>query len=223
MIAAVSLYAACGILLALLPLRPCLPIVHENGNVMPRASAPRCRFEVGQTFLELCAAEGCGDNNIYSVSLSTSPRSDKLAFSAGKLAAELSRQQNCNLPLYYRSELGTNYLSAGLDGFSEAVAAQFWYEGHTDYDFENGGPMNRNPNVLSFTQLIWKSSQEVGCGVACCDSRQIVLVCQFNPPGNIQGTPSSSLNERCAGHFTSNVPEKFERLNDIVKEVPYEL
>ncbi|CDR97231.1 SCP-like extracellular protein family protein, putative [Babesia bigemina] len=137
--------------------------------------------------------------------------SDKLASSADKLAAELSRQLNCNIPLYYRNELGTNYLSAALDGFSEAVAAQFWYEGHTDYDFENGGPLNRNPNVLSFTQLVWKSSQEVGCGVACCDGRQVVLICRFNPPGNTQG------------HFTSNVQEKFERLNDVVKEVPYEL
>ncbi|CAN0524200.1 unnamed protein product [Scytosiphon promiscuus] len=36
------------------------------------------------------------------------------------------------------------------------------------------------------TQILWKSSKELGCGIAQCDSLYTyeVLVCQFNPAGN---------------------------------------
>ncbi|GFE53015.1 SCP-like extracellular family protein, putative [Babesia ovis] len=152
-----------------------------------------------------------------------SSRNEELAMSARNCAVELSQRLNCQLPLYYREKLGTNYLSADLEHFSEALAAQFWYEGHLDYDFKNGvfaltldiivigGPLNRNPNVLSFTQMVWTSTKEVGCAVACCNGRQLVLVCRFHPPGNIQGK------------FVSNVKEKFEKLKSRETGVSTEL
>ncbi len=37
-----------------------------------------------------------------------------------------------------------------------------------------------------FTQLVWKGTKEVGCGMAHNDERQ-VWVCNYNPPGNVVG------------------------------------
>ncbi|ORM42353.1 putative pathogenesis-related protein [Babesia sp. Xinjiang] len=190
--------------LTVLQLSRCLRIVNDDPDNNARKSATRCWFEEGRMLAAI---------NDHREFHSSPPLkwSDDLASSARTLAAELSRRVNCKLPLYYREEIGTNYLSADLDRFSESLAVQFWYEGHIDYDFEKGGPLNRNPNVLSFTQLVWSSTREVGCAVACCDSRQLVLVCRFHPPGNIQG------------HYMSNVKEKFERLKDLAARTPTEL
>lgn len=45
-----------------------------------------------------------------------------------------------------------------------------------------------------FTQLVWKSTQTVGCGVYACNGQNgiagYMLVCEYWPPGNIEGTGS---------------------------------
>jgi uncharacterized protein YkwD len=37
-----------------------------------------------------------------------------------------------------------------------------------------------------YTQLIWQETKKVGCGLASNSQREF-LVCQYNPPGNVQG------------------------------------
>ena len=53
------------------------------------------------------------------------------------------------------------------------------------YDFNN-------PRFLittsHFSQLAWKSSSEVGFGVALGDNNSIFCVANYFPPGNIEGT-----------------------------------
>lgn len=38
-----------------------------------------------------------------------------------------------------------------------------------------------------FTQIVWKSTTEVGCGKAICPDNSQVWVCNYNPPGNFIG------------------------------------
>jgi pathogenesis-related protein 1 len=38
-----------------------------------------------------------------------------------------------------------------------------------------------------YTQVVWKNSMEVGCGMAICDNKSQVWVCNYNPPGNVEG------------------------------------
>jgi pathogenesis-related protein 1 len=39
-----------------------------------------------------------------------------------------------------------------------------------------------------YTQVVWKSTREVGCGHAVCtDSKDQIWVCQYAPPGNVIG------------------------------------
>ncbi len=39
-----------------------------------------------------------------------------------------------------------------------------------------------------YTAMVWKNTQEIGCGFASSDSGQIdFLVCRYNPPGNLPG------------------------------------
>ncbi|SCD22320.1 cysteine-rich secretory protein, putative [Plasmodium ovale] len=81
--------------------------------------------------------------------------------------------------------LNTNYFT--LSKYSEMdTAVNMWYEGINDYDFELG-PILKGENVFEFTRVVWKSAQHIGCAVACCKNRG-VLLCKYdsytNKPGH---------------------------------------
>lgn len=51
-----------------------------------------------------------------------------------------------------------------------------------------------NPSYLRFTQVVWKSTTEIGCAVSQCDNifdpslgKATLYVCLYNPPGNVIG------------------------------------
>ena len=37
-----------------------------------------------------------------------------------------------------------------------------------------------------YTQLVWASTEDVGCGMAVCPSRGQVWVCNYRPRGNVR-------------------------------------
>ena len=58
-----------------------------------------------------------------------------------------------------------------------------WASESVDYDY----PSNRCRSVCGhYTQLVWRSTTEVGCAVARGGGRE-VWVCEYNPPGNFVG------------------------------------
>ncbi|KAK3525681.1 hypothetical protein QTP70_004900 [Hemibagrus guttatus] len=66
-----------------------------------------------------------------------------------------------------------------------------WYSEIKDYDFRNPG---FGSNTGHFTQVVWKSSKEVGVGLAT-DGNTVFVVGQYNPAGNISNP----------GYFKDNV------------------
>ncbi len=38
-----------------------------------------------------------------------------------------------------------------------------------------------------YTQVVWKTTTEIGCGMAVCSDSSQVWVCNYNPPGNYTG------------------------------------
>lgn len=60
-----------------------------------------------------------------------------------------------------------------------------WYSEIKDYDFATGQSTNGNA-VGHFTQIVWRTSSRVGCGIANCNGGK-TLVCQYSPAGNVQG------------------------------------
>lgn len=89
-------------------------------------------------------------------------------------------------------EYGENiYMCSSTDqgcasGNNSAVAVDDpiagWYESEKDW----------SPLAPShFTQVVWKSSQRVGCGVARCAQDEAfvseIVVCKYSPPGNVAG------------------------------------
>jgi uncharacterized protein YkwD len=75
-------------------------------------------------------------------------------------------------------------LAAGTQGsLGPEDAARMWYEEVAKYDFKKG---RFSMDTGHFTQVVWKGTQRLGCGTARCKGLEI-FVCQYDPPGNVQG------------------------------------
>uniref|UniRef100_A0A0N4ZLS3 SCP domain-containing protein n=1 Tax=Parastrongyloides trichosuri TaxID=131310 RepID=A0A0N4ZLS3_PARTI len=63
------------------------------------------------------------------------------------------------------------------------TSVKMWYDENADYDYSSPG---FSGDTGHFTQLVWKGSQKVGCGIAS-GSGGVYTVCQYKPPGNYEG------------------------------------
>ena len=103
---------------------------------------------------------------------------------------------------FYRSSDAQQTIDT-LEG--SAFATEQWYAEIDDpgYDFENPG-YNTNPGTGHFTQVVWKGSERLGCGVS-----GSYLVCRYEPAGNFLG--EYAANVRPAGTIPdSQIPEPVE-------------
>jgi uncharacterized protein YkwD len=75
-------------------------------------------------------------------------------------------------------------LAGGTTGYlpPEAVV-EMWYREVDAYDFAKGG---FSMDTGHFTQLVWRSTTQVGCGMSQCNGQDI-WVCEYDPPGNMEG------------------------------------
>nr|XP_006824467.1 PREDICTED: protein PRY1-like [Saccoglossus kowalevskii] len=79
------------------------------------------------------------------------------------------------------------------DQFTGSTPVSDWYSEIVNYDFASGTLNSSNEH---FTQLVWKSSDQLGCGIATAQRAygpKFYVVCQYEPAGNF-------------GNFDLNVP-----------------
>jgi pathogenesis-related protein 1 len=58
-----------------------------------------------------------------------------------------------------------------------------WASEARNYRYENN---SCSATCGHYTQIVWRDTKEVGCGMAKNETRQ-VWVCEYDPPGNIEG------------------------------------
>ena len=82
---------------------------------------------------------------------------------------------------YLGNALGENlYWGYGFSTIG-TQATDAWYEEVSDYDFSNPGYKS---GIGHFTQLVWKDSQQLGCGVGCGSNNYCFVTCNYYPAGN---------------------------------------
>jgi pathogenesis-related protein 1 len=119
--------------------------------------------------------------------------SDDLADSAQRWADNLRRSRNC-LPAHSPDPArGENLYWAGAlrwsDGRVETQAVSpmlvvgAWAEERNRYD-PLAGACRPGAVCGHYTQLVWRRTTEVGCGMAVCPDLSQVWVCHYRPPGN---------------------------------------
>ncbi|KAG7450332.1 PR-1-like protein [Guyanagaster necrorhizus] len=166
---------------------------------------------VGETTVETqTPVEGSGVESTATVTSSASASSSSSSASSGDIDAWLTahntvRQQHgadnltwsdevastaqawadqCNFE-HSGSSYGENLAEASGD-VNIAAAVQLWADEASEYNASN-------PTYSHFTQMVWKSTTELGCGYAKCSNIYsdygggVLYVCNYNPAGNIDG------------------------------------
>lgn len=58
-----------------------------------------------------------------------------------------------------------------------------WYSEHSSFDFNMD---EYSAKTEHFTQVVWKASNRIGCGVSCIENKCFVA-CNYLPSGNMGG------------------------------------
>lgn len=86
----------------------------------------------------------------------------------------------------YPYYVGENTYAAGGSTINPAQAVGLWASEASQYDYAS----NSCSGVCGhYTQIVWRSTVEVGCGFAVCPNLQYgaSLVCNYAPGGNVGG------------------------------------
>jgi len=112
-----------------------------------------------------------------------------------------------------RGDVGENlYTKTGAKKASCAEAALNWYNERKYYNYEN--PIDGSSGTIGhFTQLVWKSSQKVGVGIASKitgDYTRTVIVARYSPPGNVHTTAEYKANVMQPNNPNEKPPSKYD-------------
>jgi uncharacterized protein YkwD len=108
--------------------------------------------------------------------------SDELAASAQAWSDELTRQ-SCAFEHSNNPDVGESLAGGDPGALDPEKTVQMWYGEVDQYDFEAGVFTMETGH---FTQVVWKGTKEVGCGVTTCGDMDII-VCHYAPSGNYEG------------------------------------
>jgi uncharacterized protein YkwD len=93
-------------------------------------------------------------------------------------------KKNCKMVHRSKSDYGENlYWSSGME-FTPRGAVDSWGSEIEDYNDELVG--QEKAVVGHYTQIVWRTTTEVGCAAFKC-GKALLVVCNYNPPGNWVG------------------------------------
>jgi pathogenesis-related protein 1 len=105
--------------------------------------------------------------------------------------ADTLGQRGCGLE-HSSGPLGEN-LAAGT-AMTPERAVSIWVEERRGYDFGRGA---FSMTTGHFTQVVWRESRLLGCGSAACGGGMKVWVCNYDPPGNMEGAFPRNVGPVC--------------------------
>ena len=122
--------------------------------------------------------------------------SDALSNSAQQWADQLKETKACKMQHSGIKGLGENLYWASprrwSDGHRELQpvtathVTNAWGNEKKDYDYA-GNTCTPGKMCGHYTQVVWRTTTEVGCARAVCADQSQVWVCQYTPPGNRRG------------------------------------
>jgi pathogenesis-related protein 1 len=115
----------------------------------------------------------------------------ELAKYAQEWADFLANDNNCQIA--HRRSMGKDPRNAGENIFSGSgriydalYASKVWYSEIKNYDHSLSAEMGYN-KAGHYTQMIWSKTKKLGIGMATCKNGNIIIVGNYDPPGNYIG------------------------------------
>lgn len=90
---------------------------------------------------------------------------------------------------------GENLAAGSIGAMDGPGVVRYWYDENAQYTFGRGG---FSSGTGHFTQVVWSGTREVGCGRTQCQGMD-VWVCQYDPPGNMQGAFAENVKPKTCG------------------------
>lgn len=109
------------------------------------------------------------------------------------LAATAQASANRCVFQHSKNGFGENLAMGTSGAYPPESQVQLWYDEFKNYDFAK--PVF-GPNTGHFTQVVWRSTTAVGCGLAKCQGQDL-LVCNYSPPGNYDGQYQQNVPQLC--------------------------
>jgi uncharacterized protein YkwD len=118
--------------------------------------------------------------------------SQSLAVYAQRWAEYLATNNHCKMK--HRSDqdregeqYGENiFWGSSADSYTPLDASEAWYSEKGKFTYARLNNDNWYP-AGHYTQMIWRTTTQMGAGVAVCPTGEIIVVANYNPPGNYMG------------------------------------
>lgn len=127
--------------------------------------------------------------------------SSRMSSYAQEWATHLANNNGCKMQ--HRAAVGMNTLGVGenlywasptqwsdgrteIQAITSAQVSNDWASEAVDYDYASN-TCAVGKVCGHYTQMVWKTTTEVGCGMALCPDKGQIWVCNYNPPGNYIG------------------------------------
>ena len=102
---------------------------------------------------------------------------------------------------YLGNNLGENLYWGPKNSDIGNESTDSWYNEVSDYDFNDPGFKSGTGH---FTHLVWKGSQQLGCGVAYGSNNYCFVTCNYYPAGNYLGLFASNVFPKVEDSTTSS-------------------
>ncbi|MED6198446.1 hypothetical protein PIB30_066320 [Stylosanthes scabra] len=70
--------------------------------------------------------------------------------------------------------------------FTGRDAVEYWLKQKEYYDYKSNSCTD-DADCDCYTQIVWRESSHVGCARACCKKGCTIVMCLYDPPGNVPG------------------------------------
>lgn len=88
--------------------------------------------------------------------------------------------------LFWASPLRWSDGRVEVQAITPAEVAHDWASERSDYDYASN-TCRTGAQCGHYTQMVWRTTTQVGCGMAICPDKGQIWVCNYNPAGNWVG------------------------------------
>lgn len=110
--------------------------------------------------------------------------SPEVAATAQAWAENLRDTNGCGLRHAQNTGYGEN-LAGGSGKMAPSRAVELWAGEEEDYTYNAKYAFEAGTG--HYTQIVWRTSVQIGCGSATCSNGSTVICCRYSPPGNYIG------------------------------------